>query len=390
MQIDGNSEDSQNEDATSPNATADSNQYLEARKALRSIKNHTKHKSQLTRFALKIRGKTLEQNDTSPIMATAAYDGNFAKVISIVASQTNDQHRKRVINEARCRSSPPAAAGRGTSNTAAGVFLQLGRPDKQQRNWFDLTPLATAAMQGHCNVVEYLLRQGADPTLRGSPSDDEDYNALEPAKRGVWLAQEAIEAVLFPGKDDFFQQRRSLANSENISNDSLLSSPQSALSYAQELVHKREQCGLCVALLESVVPYWPRAPYYSSHFRTRTYTNKSTDMTALRASLDAITMDRAGGYTDSTRAAWNASLVSRLAAKLAPSFETIDTTLEEDIKSNSDVLIETSNKRPKRAKPSKGTRRGRRYSDSLCLRPLSQMELESIHNDAKSFQQVLS
>ncbi|KAL7524624.1 hypothetical protein ACHAXR_000654, partial [Thalassiosira sp. AJA248-18] len=38
--------------------------------------------------------------------------------------------------------------------------------------WFDVTPITTAAMRGHDEIVQYLLQQGADPTLKGCPKDD--------------------------------------------------------------------------------------------------------------------------------------------------------------------------------------------------------------------------
>ena len=38
--------------------------------------------------------------------------------------------------------------------------------------WFDVTPITTAAMRGHHEIVEYLLAVGADPTLKGCPYDD--------------------------------------------------------------------------------------------------------------------------------------------------------------------------------------------------------------------------
>jgi hypothetical protein len=38
--------------------------------------------------------------------------------------------------------------------------------------WFDVTPVTLAAMRGRDDIVEYLLRAGADPTLSGCPRDD--------------------------------------------------------------------------------------------------------------------------------------------------------------------------------------------------------------------------
>ena len=38
--------------------------------------------------------------------------------------------------------------------------------------WYDVTPITLAAMRGHDSIVEYLLQQGADPTLKGCSLDD--------------------------------------------------------------------------------------------------------------------------------------------------------------------------------------------------------------------------
>jgi hypothetical protein len=48
--------------------------------------------------------------------------------------------------------------------------------------WFDITPLAVAAMKGHDEVVHYLLEQGADPTLSGCPSADTILDAFQAAR----------------------------------------------------------------------------------------------------------------------------------------------------------------------------------------------------------------
>ena len=47
-----------------------------------------------------------------------------------------------------------------TSSTSSTVIQQL--------EWYDITPLTLAVMRGHDDIVEYLLRLGADPTLMGT------------------------------------------------------------------------------------------------------------------------------------------------------------------------------------------------------------------------------
>jgi len=50
-----------------------------------------------------------------------------------------------------------------TSSTSSTVIQQL--------EWYDITPLTLAVMRGHDDIVEYLLRLGADPTLMGYPKN---------------------------------------------------------------------------------------------------------------------------------------------------------------------------------------------------------------------------
>lgn len=371
-------------------ALADTNQYSEARKGLRRVNSQTRHKSQLTMFALKIRGKTQQQ--TNQVMANAAYEGNFAKIVSLVSSQTSDKDRHKVINEASYRESI------FTNSDTSLLLKHLGRTDKPKK-WYGLTPLAIAAMQGHSNVLEYLLRHGADPTLRGSPSDDEDYNALDAAKEGARRAFHAIQTVLLPGKDAVAKQRASLAKTKDVTdkrklcttgiNSDTFLNPQDVRKHAEELVQKRERCHLCIALLESATTYWPLAQCYTSHYRTRSYTNRPADIHSLRVSLDSITMARVDCLNiDSAKTVLNAFLVNQLATKLAPSLFESTTPSLRDVNPNGINSMTASSRRPKRAKlTNSSSRRGRRYSDSLCLKPMSKTELENIH--AKYSQQDL-
>ncbi|KAL7548726.1 hypothetical protein ACHAWF_011990 [Thalassiosira exigua] len=58
-----------------------------------------------------------------------------------------------------------------------------------EHEWFDITPLATAASKGRHEFVQFLLEQGADPTLRGCPYDDVYWNALEAANHMLLRAE---------------------------------------------------------------------------------------------------------------------------------------------------------------------------------------------------------
>ena len=107
---------------------AGTNQYSEAKKALRSVNNQARHKCQLTTFAMKFRGKSQQQ--TAQIMAKAANEGNFAKIVSLVGSQPCDKDRSRVINEATFHGSTPSKGGNALPREL------LSRVDKT-KNWYD-------------------------------------------------------------------------------------------------------------------------------------------------------------------------------------------------------------------------------------------------------------
>ncbi|KAL7525402.1 hypothetical protein ACHAWF_001344 [Thalassiosira exigua] len=55
--------------------------------------------------------------------------------------------------------------------------------------WFDVTPVATAARKGREDIVQFLLEQGADPTLEGCPYDDEYWDALKAANHALRQSQ---------------------------------------------------------------------------------------------------------------------------------------------------------------------------------------------------------
>jgi hypothetical protein len=95
--------------------------------------------------------------------------------------------------------------------------------------WFDITPLAVAALKGHEEVVQYLLEQGADPTLCGCPRAD---------------------TVL-----DAFQAARGTS---------------------------------CNALLDAVKPFWERAKYAGVHYDAKSrkkFTNSPTDVNGMLRAL---------------------------------------------------------------------------------------------------------
>ena len=108
-------------------------------------------------------------NEETPVITKRVEDGNLAAVQNIVQAASADSEKAKhvTLNYAR----------RWTE-----VDYRLSGFTKEYE-WFDLTPLATAALKGHDDIVLYLLEQGADPTLEGCPDDDVYLTALQSANQ---------------------------------------------------------------------------------------------------------------------------------------------------------------------------------------------------------------
>lgn len=94
----------------------------------------------------------------------------------------------------------------------------------REYEWFDATALCHAAVRGNDEIVQYLLEEGADPTLMGCPTEDIQVCALQ-----------AAEAKLQT-------EERINSSSEHRSR---------ALREAKR----------CVDLLQAAKPFWEDAPY---------------------------------------------------------------------------------------------------------------------------------
>ena len=102
----------------------------------------------------------------------------------------------------------------------------------KEYEWFDITPLAVAASKGRDDIVQYLLEEGADPTLSGCPHDDVYWNAFQ-AARGE----------------------------------------------------------RCVALLDAVKPFWKKAVYAGHHYNAnarKKFDNKPNDFEGMLRALRAV------------------------------------------------------------------------------------------------------
>lgn len=71
---------------------------------------------------------------------------------------------RRIVDSASSAAEVINYASRWTEDHKA--YLSAENP-KESTDWFDITPLTLAVTRGNHAIVEYLLHNGADPTLKG-------------------------------------------------------------------------------------------------------------------------------------------------------------------------------------------------------------------------------
>lgn len=120
-----------------------------------------------------------------------------------------------------------------TSSTSSTVVQQL--------EWYDITPLTLAVMRGHDDIVEYLLRLGADPTLMGYPK-----NQLQHPDNNNKAHNNIMDAYIA----------------------------------ASRLCKMIRRCRRTQDLLLSVKPFWKKASYYGSSVTSASAAVTSTTTTS--------------------------------------------------------------------------------------------------------------
>jgi len=184
------------------------------------------------------------KDEPKPTITKKADAGDLAGVKSVV-EKTPANKKAHVINHAR----------RWTE-----VDYRMSGFTKEYE-WFDITPVATAAWRGHDQIVQYLLEQGADPTLVGCPTDDVHRDAFQSAEAKIKVEDR---------------------NSKGPKSEALLRA-------------KR-----CVDLLTAAKPFWNPASYNGSRYgkNARTdFTNKPTNTKELLdalSSIPALPQDKSG------------------------------------------------------------------------------------------------
>lgn len=122
-----------------------------------------------------------------PDISRAVARGDLSSVREIVeaAASSSEVERTRIVNFAPRWTegdAPPREGNRPDDDGESRRVAAEATPSPAE--WFDVTPLALAAMRGHDDIVEYLLRSGADPTLAGCPRDDVGFGMIASADDG--------------------------------------------------------------------------------------------------------------------------------------------------------------------------------------------------------------
>jgi len=125
--------------------------------------------------------------------------------------------------------------------------------------WFDSTAITVAARRGELAMVKALLLAGADPTLVGCHTDNENENsaqAAESAKKNALSALRGLEE----GKLTWSLEREVKAASYCSDVD------QQASKMASGQLHRLATASLLQDLLALACKHWPTAGYASSHY----------------------------------------------------------------------------------------------------------------------------
>ena len=208
------------------------------------------------------------QQETSPSkMCMVGFDGDLETVKEILSSTTTADERSALLNGAHHWTEYRTPASSDTHK------------ERETTQWFGLTPVAVAALNGQGHVVKYLLEQGADPTLQGFLSHldhDVEMSAFDCASKHFFDVKESIETVINrrKGREKFLPK-----------------SDSNPLEKAKEMVLDMEKARHCCQVLQAAFPFWEDAPYkgcdYSETAR-KTYSNKPKDQGSLMKALRSV------------------------------------------------------------------------------------------------------
>ena len=188
--------------------------------------------------------------------------------------------RAAFLNQARCWTQLDAFTS---------VLMGVPKYDKS----CDLTALTTAAKEMHPDAVYFLLRQGADPTLKGCLSDHFIYDPLDAATDGYKRALRMIQL------GDVF--------SLHVKDAHVLA------DMAFDMLEDARKCG---AMIIACLPFWKPAPYADAEcWKLRAkcgFTNRPTDNAAMLKALEEARYSTRDADEQKDLAELKAKLVKRL------------------------------------------------------------------------------
>lgn len=150
-------------------------------------------------------------NESKPAIVKAAARGDLEAVKRIVeaAASISITEKYKTMNQApiwteilSVEENGPNSSGDGNTTIQTTI----------SQEWFDVTATTMAAIRGHHHVLQYLLEEGADPTLKGCPKDAIQSDEDDP----VVADQKELHMNAFDVSKDLFKKIRSCRRSHDL------------------------------------------------------------------------------------------------------------------------------------------------------------------------------
>ncbi len=202
-------------------------------------------------------------DDPQPEIVLAAQCGDLFMVKSIVESANDDEGRRKLVNASRRWTE----VDHKTSNAL------------NEYEWHDETALLAAVAADCSEIVEYLLRELADPTLEACLDGDYFVSAVDIVKRRIeFRTDDTPETYL---------------QNHNISSMRLPTSVIDTPLRMAKRVFKRAHGHLRSAyLLDAALKFWKKTEYSSSYYSKARefsgYSNQPTDKDGLWEALNQV------------------------------------------------------------------------------------------------------
>jgi len=186
------------------------------------------------------------------------------------ASAGNLEAVKRIVQDC-----PPDLKA-GTLNCArkwTEVDEKMGGYDKSWE-WFGDTAIIAAARAGHVEVVQYLLMEGADPTLSSCPRCD----GYETAQKAVEDREKHLDSTI-----EKIKMGTIFVSEHDVEKDAKI--------FVRGIIEKQNRLKIISDLLKEAGKYWDRAKYASESYskeRSKAFAenpNKPTNLEDLRRGI---------------------------------------------------------------------------------------------------------